>query len=210
MPDPMVPDVSAGDRFVVTVVCTANVCRSPAMTMLLSEGLARTASRDRVLVRDAGTRVRAGEPGCAEIADRAGWDPAPMRAHRARPLTKELLGVSDLILTVSASERSAVAQLDPEARARTFTVLEAIRLDALSSELGLVPAGRRVTAESRIFRLPGRLHAGRSHTPASGRSVDDDIPDAHTSRAKHVDVARQVGEAAAELTRLIARAAVRP
>jgi len=210
MPDPMAPGATAGDRFVVTVVCTANVCRSPALTMLLREGLARTASRDRVLVGDAGTRARDGEPGCTEIAARGGWDPLAMRAHRSRGVTRELVAASDLILTVSARERSAIAQLDPSARTRTFTVLEAIRLDGLSADLDAEPAGRRVRPESRIFRLPARLHAARSRPLSVEATTDDDIPDAHSSRTRHLEVARRISAAAAELTTVLARAAVRP
>ncbi|MCL3837523.1 hypothetical protein [Aeromicrobium duanguangcaii] len=210
MPDPLASPAPTGDRFVVTVVCTANICRSPALAMLLREGLAHTSVRDRVVVWDAGTKASEGEPGCSVIADRAGSDPAPMRSHRARAVTRELIAGSDLILTASASERGAVAQLDPGARTRTFTVLEAIRLDRLAEELDTAPAGLRVRPESLIFRLAGRLNAARSRGLSAEIAAGDDIPDAHTSRARHVDVARQVSTSATALTAVLARAAVRP
>lgn len=93
------PD-SRPDTFNILFVCTGNTCRSP-----LAEAVARAELGRRgwshVRVASAGTAAAPGAPASAEavtVARRRGLDLEP---HRSQPLTPELVGWADLVLTMS-------------------------------------------------------------------------------------------------------------
>lgn len=84
----------------ILVVCTGNTCRSPLAEVLLRRALAE-AGVEGVTVSSAGTGAMGGEPaseGSYLVALENGLD---LAAHRARPVTKEIVAESDLILTMS-------------------------------------------------------------------------------------------------------------
>lgn len=123
----------------VLCVCTANVCRSPMMELLLRAGLeARApAGAGAVEVSSAGVRARAGQPIAEHSADllaERGIDATDFRSHE---LTAELVAEADLVLCGSRDHKSAVVALDPTAREVTFTVREFAWLLAQAP----VPAG---------------------------------------------------------------------
>jgi len=91
-------------------VCTGNSCRSP-----LAEAIARREIAERgwshVAVASAGVAAAAGTPasdGAIQAAKEQGIDLAP---HRSQPLTPQLIEWADLILAMSTSHQSAVAEL---------------------------------------------------------------------------------------------------
>lgn len=101
-------------------MCTANVCRSPLMELLL---------RDRL------------DPQRYEVASAGvmGWRDAPVDSmvrlelarldvdgsgFRSRPLRPEHVRAADLVLTATKEHRAAVLELDPGALRKTFTLLE--------------------------------------------------------------------------------------
>ena len=122
--------------FEVLVVCTANICRSPAGETVLRSRLADRGFDDTgVRVSSAGVAARAGAAACdlstALVAGLLGPDSVglatPADAHSARLLTAQLVASSDLILTADRRHRNRVAELAPAARKRTFTLLQAAR-----------------------------------------------------------------------------------
>ena len=123
--------------FEVLVVCTANICRSPAAETVLRGRLAQRGFDDTgVQVSSAGVAARPGAAACglstALVAGLLDPDSPELVTHRephsARLLTAELVAASDLILTADRSHRNRVAELAPRARKRTFTVLQAARM----------------------------------------------------------------------------------
>lgn len=110
----------AAHRFAILAVCTANICRSPMMELLLRDRL----DPDRFEVASAGVRGWAQAP-MDEMAamelGRLGLGPGNFRSHA---LDSYLVDSADLILTATKDHRSAVLALNPLALRRTFTLLE--------------------------------------------------------------------------------------
>jgi protein-tyrosine-phosphatase len=91
-------------------VCTGNSCRSP-----LAEAIARREIAERkwshVAVASAGIAAIAGTPasdGAIQAAREQGID---LAGHRSQPLTPQLIEWADLVLAMSTSHQSAVAEL---------------------------------------------------------------------------------------------------
>jgi protein-tyrosine-phosphatase len=118
-------------RFTILTICTANICRSPMMEILLQDRL----DPRRFEVASAGVR---------------GWDAAPIDSmvvlelarlghdstdHRARVLEGHLIEQADLVLTAAREHRAAVLAMSPRALRKTFTLRElAALVDGVESE----------------------------------------------------------------------------
>lgn len=118
----------AGQRFAILAVCTANICRSPMIEILLRAGLDPL----RFEVASAGVR---------------GWDRKPMDTaaatelqrlghsadwFRSHPIDSYLVDSADLILTATREHRSDVLALKPQALRRSFTLVEFAALTGLA------------------------------------------------------------------------------
>ena len=118
-------------RFTILTICTANICRSPMMEILLHARL----DPQRFEIASAGVR---------------GWDAAPIDSmvvlelarlghtasdHRARVLEIHHLEQADLVLTAAREHRAAVLAMSPRALRKTFTLREfAALLDGVKSD----------------------------------------------------------------------------
>jgi protein-tyrosine phosphatase len=147
----------------VLLVCTGNVCRSPAAELLLRDRLGTA----EVAVLSAGTRALAGHPvhpPMARLLDEAGLAPA---AFAARQLTAGLVRTADLVLTMTRTHRSDVAALAPAALRRTLLLGEAAvaaaaaRADGWPADVAPTPAARLVAlpALAPRYRSPDRAAA---------------------------------------------------
>ena len=117
----------------VLYVCTANICRSPSAEALLSAaGVAQ--------VQSAGTAAVHGAPCCTLAPLLAGVE------HQSQPLTSELVQWADLVLTAAREHQSTVLSLDPDARAKTFTIRQAGRLAQWLQDERIVEAARERVA----------------------------------------------------------------
>lgn len=120
------PTASERGQYSVLVVCTANICRSPAATYLLERAVGFDGS---VRVVSAGVRARAGAPFDTDMSAALG---ETLPAFRARQLTSAMVREFDLILTMASDHRSAVVSAVPSAIRRTFTLREFADLAALA------------------------------------------------------------------------------
>ncbi|MDX2377463.1 hypothetical protein M4I32_11695 [Microbacterium sp. LRZ72] len=111
-------------------MCTANVCRSVLAQLTLENALQSQEDADALRVTSAGVHAATSADACARVerrhADEAWRDAAA--AHRPTRVTPFKVTQAQLILTASRSSRIAVAKLVPEARARVFTLSEAVLL----------------------------------------------------------------------------------
>jgi len=115
------------DRYAILTVCTANICRSPLMEMLLRRRL----DSDVFEVSSAGVQGWESQPMDADAAAqlrRLGSDPGEFRS---RPFTARIVEGSDLILTATREHRAGVLSVCPSALRRTFTLRE---FDALVAD----------------------------------------------------------------------------
>ncbi|MEY2848663.1 MAG: hypothetical protein RI885_1328 [Actinomycetota bacterium] len=125
----------------ILIVCSANVCRSVLAAAALSELLPGGAQA--IDVSSAGVRARPGMPPCSRILTSSTLDgsAADLRAtHRSRVVTPQAIDAADLILTAEAAHRATICSVSPEARSKTFTLLEAVALaDVVRRSEGWAP-----------------------------------------------------------------------
>ena len=165
-------DMSASGpgRAGVLAVCTGNICRSPAVELLLRDRLGA-----HVDVASAGVGAVVGapvSPPMAALLDGAG---IATRGFVAQQLTRELVRDASLVLALTRKHRSAVVRLEPAALRRTFTLRELARLLALA-DLGGLPAD----PAERVVELIARAQASRTAPGAvlpSERAAEDDVID---------------------------------
>ncbi|RZU34456.1 low molecular weight phosphatase family protein [Blastococcus saxobsidens] len=148
------------------VVCTGNICRSPAAELLLRAGLGDDAG---IAVASAGLDARAGEPlapPTARLLAARGLEPGGFVARQLEPA---LLRTAGVVLTMTRAQRSAVVAQAPATVRRAFTLHEFAGLARLSGALAGDggPAGRL----SALVAAAPRLRALRTG------ARDDDIED---------------------------------
>jgi protein-tyrosine phosphatase len=153
-------------RFRILVLCTANICRSPAAEVLLTRLFGGSTD---VRVASAGLDARTGRPVAEEMTRLLG---GPVDGFAAQQVTVEMIAAADLVLVMTRRQRSAVADAAPAAVRRTFTLREFADLAGLAQRpdvdlLGATP-GERLAA---LTALAPRL---RSLRPTGER---DDIDD---------------------------------
>lgn len=144
-----------------------NICRSPAMAVILDRNLAAAAAAGAGLavhVSSVGTDAQPGVSRCALAQALIGID-SPTGS--ARPLSAEIVAGADLILTADSGHRGQVVRIDHSARARTFTLVEAARLATwVVSRGGSVEFARAKAAGESPVAEPGDLRALAEPLPA--------------------------------------------
>ncbi|NNG40086.1 low molecular weight phosphatase family protein [Flexivirga sp. ID2601S] len=181
----------------VLVVCTGNVCRSPAAAALLAAHLGRQGCDGGTSVRSAGTAALTGAP-MTEDMSRLVAAAGASTQHAGRQLDRDLVASADLVLTATTAHRSEVVRLVPGAVRRTFTLREFARLtmdfvDVAAPSTGMA-AGRVSTlaayAQGRRRPVPG---ADDIADPFGGTSDDYEAAFAAISDAVGVIAARLLG-----------------
>lgn len=157
-------------RPTVLAVCTGNICRSPAVELLLRDRLGA-----HVDVVSAGVGAVVGAPVSAPMAALLEQAGVRTEGFAAQQLTRELVREASLVLALTRKHRSAVVRLEPAALRRTFTLRELARLVALADQVGLPedPAGRVTDLIARAQR--SRAVAGA--VLPEDRADEDDVID---------------------------------
>lgn len=149
---------------VVLVVCTGNICRSPAAELLLR---ARLGACSGIVVASAGTAARVGEGVAApmtRLLRERGLEPD---GFAARQLVDGLVSAADVVLTMTAAQRSSVVSAVPAALRRTFTLRE---LAGLAAVVG--PELEPGDPAARLAALVRAAPRGRGHRQ-TGPEHDD-------------------------------------
>lgn len=146
--------------FEILVVCTGNICRSPAAEYLL-----RAVLDDSVRVSSAGTGAVVGAPMDPQMVAQM---PVPSDDFRAAQLTPRMLEQAGLILALTREHRSRIVSTSPLALRRTFTLREFARILDLS-ELGFGAPDAGAFLRDAV-PLAARL---RTSAPAASPDLDD-------------------------------------
>ena len=152
----------------VLVVCTGNICRSPAAERLLASRL----STADVHVGSAGTRALVGRPMDSETAALVRAAGAPVEDFAARALHRDLVGRADLVLVMTRAHRSAVVAAAPAAVRRTFLLTELALLAERVAAAGW-PADLDPSPAARLAALPGLVAPHRAGLPGTDPDVVD-------------------------------------
>jgi protein-tyrosine-phosphatase len=105
--------VKSPNKFQIVFICTGNICRSPMAEGILRDSLspqALTASR----VVSAGVGAVAGLPPSDHSVTACAEEGIDISAHRSRPISRQMLRDSDLILTMEDHHAEAVKTLAPD------------------------------------------------------------------------------------------------
>lgn len=149
----------------ILVVCTGNRCRSPMAEVLLRQRLDALGVEARVSSAGELPGGVPAEGGSVRAMARRGLE---LDSHRSRAIAQELLGGTDLVLTMARRHVREVVLAEPQAWPRTFTLKELVR-----------------RGEAAAPRLPGQsldrwlalMHTGRRTADLLGEDPSDDVED---------------------------------
>ena len=164
------PDPVAGDATRVLVVCTANICRSPAAAQLL---------RDRASARGVGVSVssagfledgRSGDPTMVALAATRG---IVVGDHRSTVVDEPLLRSADLVVTMERRHARELVVMAPDHAHRVHTLL------------GLLEAAVRAAPSGEIDSWLRTVTADRHAADLMGDRGADQIPDPYGRAKRH-------------------------
>ena len=150
----------------ILVVCTGNICRSPMAEGFVREALVRRLGDDAPTVTSAGTAGWDGSGATDEAIRAASELGVDIRSHLARHLDDRLLDDADLIVCMTAEQRTAIARGRPDVAARTFTISELVGLLETEPIDGTIEA-----------RVAAAAAARNGSSPAVGGDVRDPLGD---------------------------------
>ena len=152
----------------VLLVCTGNICRSPMAEGFLADRSQRLLDGE-VRVGSAGTWARRGRPPMPEAVQAAEERGVSIEDLRSTPMAPDLVAAADLVITMTAEQRSEVLKAAPEAAEKVFTLKE---LAVLTRALPPPGAPSRDGARARI----ADAHVLRSGQDAP-KQWDEDVSD---------------------------------
>ncbi|RKU04170.1 protein tyrosine phosphatase [Burkholderia sp. Nafp2/4-1b] len=107
----------------ILVVCTGNVCRSPAAQALMSRELPGRTIESAGIAAIVGTAI---DPVMSELLTGRGFDPS---AHRARRIDDRTCRWADLILVMESAQRDLIQRAYPATRGRVYRLAERYQAD---------------------------------------------------------------------------------
>jgi protein-tyrosine phosphatase len=194
-------------EFSVLTVCTGNICRSPLAEQILR---ARLADVSALEFASAGTYAGEGDamtPQASALSTRFGGAP---EAHRARYLTEQIVGASDLVFAMARSHRREIVELVPRKVGVTFTLREFARLSAgvPDAEIAAV-AERGGNVRAGLAEVVAFVASRKGQIGPPATTEDDDVIDPYRrSDATYERSADQLVPAAEEIARVLRIAAL--
>lgn len=110
----------------ILCVCTGNLCRSPMAAALLRARLNRDETRQDWQVESAGTWATEGRPASAYAVEEMARRGLDLSAHRARPVTPELVAGADLVLVMEKGHAAALRAAFPDHASKVYLISEMV------------------------------------------------------------------------------------
>lgn len=101
----------------ILFVCTGNMCRSPMGEYMLRK---RLPEGTRWVVASAGTMGADGMDASANAVEAMREIDIQMAEHRTRPLTREMLSESEVVIAMAQNHLDEILTLDPAAKEKVF------------------------------------------------------------------------------------------
>lgn len=172
------PDEPGDPPFVVLMVCTGNIGRSPMMERIMCRELSVRGAPSAVSVVSAGTWGQPGrpmEPGARHALIERGID---AENFSATALSESAISGADLVLVATREHRRDVVHMAPAAVRRTFTLHELARIAESEPvpplELSESPTGAPLVHMSRAVAWAAQV---RGSVARPEHDEDDDLPD---------------------------------
>lgn len=162
-------------RFAIVAVCTANICRSPMMELLLRDRLDAAGFE----VASAGVQGRVGHAMDAMSEMELMRHGLSSGAFRSRQLDEHLVHAADLVLTATRAHRARVLEDEPRAMRRTFTLREFAALcESVTDDLTAPELVKAVAARRQDFRGDPDVADPYRRSPKVHRETADQIAEA--------------------------------
>ena len=110
----------------ILVICTGNLCRSPMASSLLSDRLARDPERQDWSVESAVVWANEGQPASTHAVEEMRERHIDIRAHRARPVTREIVEAADLVLAMTRHHVEALEATFPDQAQKVYLITEMV------------------------------------------------------------------------------------
>ncbi|MCS5723081.1 low molecular weight phosphatase family protein [Herbiconiux sp. CPCC 203407] len=194
-------------EFSVLTVCTGNICRSPLAEQILR---ARLADVTALEFASAGTYAGEGDAMTAQASALSARFGGAPEAHRARYLTEQIVGASDLVFAMARSHRREIVELVPRKVGVTFTLREFARLsaDVADTEIAAV-AERGVSPRAGLAEVVAFVASRKGQIGPPASTEDDDVIDPYRrSDSTYERSAAQLVPAAEEVARVLRIAAL--
>lgn len=189
--------IDTDEAFTLLVVCTGNVCRSPAIEALLRTEI----GPGGVAVQSAGTRALVGEPIQPSMERLLRGVGVSAEKFAARLLNESMVAQANLILTATREHRALVVEESPAALRRTFSVREFARLASRVEVERIESAGGfDATAAERLAALVPLAAAHRSQVSAD---LDDIVDPYKRNDAVYLESFSQICEAVGTIVRAV-------
>jgi protein-tyrosine-phosphatase len=154
-------------------VCSGNICRSP-----LAEAMARAALDKEVvdaIVQSCGTSALTGQPAENGARSAAADLGLSLDAHRAQPVTRDLIASASLVVCVTDRHRDHIRQFFPHQRAKIVSFDEVTGLGDIPDPYGGDDANYRALRDQLQKGMPkiverikvGRTEAGEPKMPST-------------------------------------------
>lgn len=110
--------------FSILFVCTGNTCRSSMAEGIFKSLTKKSSMEDKFYISSSGTGVNMPLPAsdhAVMVLQEIGID---ISKHLSRPLSRQLIDESDLILGMTSAHKNHILRIMPEAEAKVFTLIE--------------------------------------------------------------------------------------
>jgi L-threonylcarbamoyladenylate synthase len=146
---PVNPDYP--DKYLITFVCSGNICRSPMAVGILNRALLKTKYRDQVNVQSAGTLNLPRTPAALEALDVSEEKGIDLNNHLSQPVNPEIIRQSDLVICMALNHYNHLVTVYPGFRDKIVLLRQWGKETLLSNPSIADPIGQPRDYFRRIF-----------------------------------------------------------